>query len=216
MSAPYCATNQAIMAQAALLAAWGLPLPENVLHQIVGELQGHIWYPPQEDLTLSDDEEGEIELVPNQSPGPIDSDDDMPVAEAWRRKLAAPVQPPARKRARRTVVYSDPESDSESDASDLEDLITLALSQPEAAARDSLVAGAVRSWAPAERANLSNAMSDALSARGASIQKDAQAAHERGEDVSVAAAQLQSIVSMAVQVKVLVRDLNSADPGTQT
>ena len=124
MSAPYCATNQAIMAQAALLAAWGLPLPENVLHQIVDELQGHIWYPPQEDLTLSDDEEGEIELVPNQSPGPIDSDDDMPVAEAWRRKLAAPVQPPARKRARRAVVYSDPESDSESDASDLEDLIT--------------------------------------------------------------------------------------------
>ena len=41
---------------------------------------------------------------------------------------------------------------------DLEDLITLALSQPEAAARDSLVAGAVRSWAPAERAELSNAV----------------------------------------------------------
>ena len=77
------------------------------------------------DLTISDDE-GEIEIVRNPSPGPIDSDDDMPVAEAWRRKQppAAPVKPPARKRARRTVVYSDPESDSESDASDLEDLIT--------------------------------------------------------------------------------------------
>ena len=98
---------------------------------------------------------------------------------------------------------------------DLEDLITLALSQREAAARDSLVAGAVRSWAPAERAALSNAMSDALSARGVSIQSDALAAHERGEDVSVAAAQLQAIVSMTVQVKVLVRDLNRADPGTR-
>ena len=120
-------------------------------------------------------------------------------------------QPAGARLSRRDVTLS-----SSIRESDLEDLITLALSQPEAAARDSLVAGAVRSWAPAERANLSNAMSDALSARGASIQKDAQAAHERGEDVSVAAAQLQSIVSMAVQVKVLVRDLNSADPGTQT
>ena len=107
MSAPYCSRHQAIMAQVARFEAWNLPLPENVTRLIVGELEGHIWYPPQEDLTLSDDEE--IEIVRNPSPGPIDSDDDMP---------------PARKRLRRAVVYSDPESDSESDASDLEDLIT--------------------------------------------------------------------------------------------
>ena len=45
------------MAQVARFKAWNLPLPENVLRQIVDELQGHIWYPPQEDLTLSDDAE---------------------------------------------------------------------------------------------------------------------------------------------------------------
>ena len=101
------------MAQVARFKAWNLPLPENVTRLIVGELEGHIWYPPQEDLTLSDDEE--IEIVRNPSPGPIDSDDDMPVAEAWRRKLAAPVQPPARKRARRTV-ESDVESDDDCDS----------------------------------------------------------------------------------------------------
>ena len=112
------------MAQAARLAVWALPLPELAQRMITEQLEGHFFYPPQDDLTLSDDED-DIEIV-FQSPGPIDSDDDMPVAEAWRRKRppAAPVKPPARKRARRLVVYSDPESDSESDASDLEDLIT--------------------------------------------------------------------------------------------
>ena len=106
------------MAQVARFKAWNLPLPENVTRLIVGELEGHIWYPPQEDLTLSDDEE--IEIVRNPSPGPIDSDDDMPVAEAWRRKQppAAPVKPPARKRARRRVVYSDPDDDCLTDRSD--------------------------------------------------------------------------------------------------
>ena len=99
---------------------------------------------------------------------------------------------------------------------DLEDLITLALSQREAAARDSLVAGAVRSWAPAERAALSNAMSDALSARGVSIQSDALAAHERGEDVTEASQTLQTLVDMTVQVKLLTKRLAQASAGAAT
>ena len=102
----YCIYHDCRMAHEATRVVMNLPLPPSVTANIASFLYGHKWYPPQIDL-LSDD-----------------SDDDMPVAEAWRRKLAAPVQPPARKRARRAVVYSDPESDSESDASDLEDLIT--------------------------------------------------------------------------------------------
>ena len=137
MSAPFDQLHHATMTQWALRAVFSLTqtqnLPVEITTQICRHLEGHQFFPPQEvisddeedpprvDLTLSDDEEDVI-----LTPGPIDSDDDMPVAEAWRRKRppAAPVKPPARKRARRTVVYSDPESDSESDASDLEDLIT--------------------------------------------------------------------------------------------
>ena len=107
MSAPFCLDHHTIMAQAARLAVWALPLPELAQRMITEQLEGHFFYPPQDDLTLSDDED-DIEIV-FQSPGPIDSDDDMPVAEAWRRKRppAAPVKPPARKRLRRAVVYSD-------------------------------------------------------------------------------------------------------------
>ena len=126
MSAPFCQLHHSMMIQWALRAVFRLTktqkIPIEITPLICRHLEGHQFFPPL--ITLSDDEEGEIELVTNQSPGPIDSDDDMPVAEAWRRKLAAPVKPPARKRLRRAVVYSDPESDSESDASDLEDLIT--------------------------------------------------------------------------------------------
>ena len=118
MSAPYCIYHDCRMAHEATRVVMDLPLPPSVTAKIASFLYGHKWYPPQIDL-LSDDEDDVI-----LTPGPLDSDDDMPVAEAWRRKRppAAPVKPPARKRARRVVVYSDPESDSESDASDLEDM----------------------------------------------------------------------------------------------
>ena len=120
MYAPYCIYHDCRMAHEATKLVMNLPLPTELTAKIASFLYGHKWYPPQIDL-LSDDEEDVI-----LTPGPLDSDDDMPVAEAWRRKRppAAPVKPPARKRSRRVVVYSDPESDSESDASDLEDLIT--------------------------------------------------------------------------------------------
>ena len=120
MSAPYCIYHDCRMAHEATRVVMRLPLPPSVTANIASFLYGHKWYPPQIDL-LSDDEE-DVKMTP----GPLDSDDDMPVAEAWRRKRppAAPVKPRKWKRLRRAVVYSDTESDSESDASDLEDLIT--------------------------------------------------------------------------------------------
>ena len=120
MSAPFDQLHHATMTQWALRAVFSLTqtqnLPVEITTQICRHLEGHQFFPPQEvisddeedpprvDLTLSDDED-DITLV---SWDPNESDDEMP----------------ARKRKRRTVVYSDPESDSESDASDLEDLIT--------------------------------------------------------------------------------------------
>ena len=101
MSAPFDQLHHATMAQWALRAVFSLTqtqnLPVEITTQICRHLEGHQFFPPQEvisddeedpprvDLTLSDDEEDAI-----LTPGPIDSDDDMPVAEAWRRK-----QPPA-------------------------------------------------------------------------------------------------------------------------
>ena len=103
MSAPYCIYHDCRMAHEATRVVMRLPLPPSVTANIASFLYGHKWYPPQIDL-LSDDEE-DVKMTP----GPLDSDDDMPVAEAWRRKRppAAPVKPRKWKCLRRAVVLPD-------------------------------------------------------------------------------------------------------------
>lgn len=70
----------------------------------------------------------------------------------------------------------------------------------------------VESWPSEKRKEMADEVSDLLSAKAAAIQKDAVAAHERGEDVSDAAATLQTIVDLCVQVKLVQRKLDGA-PG---
>ena len=96
-------------------------------------------------------------------------------------------------------------------ADEFGDLISLAVSQTEDASRAALLAGTVRNWAADARAANANGMSDALSARAIAVQQDAIAAHGRGEDVTRASSELQALVDMTVQLKLLVRELNDAD-----
>ena len=95
----YCIYHDCRMAHEATRAVMNLPLAPELTAKIASYLYGHKWYAPQIDLTLSDDEEDVI-----LTPGPLDSDDDMPVT---------PVKPRKFKRLRRAVVYSDSESDSD-------------------------------------------------------------------------------------------------------
>ena len=91
----YCIHHDSRMAHEATRAVMDLPLPPELTAKIANYLYGHKWYPPQIDLTLSD-EEDDITVISLS-----DSDDE--------------VKPHKRKRLRRAVVYSDPESDSDSD-----------------------------------------------------------------------------------------------------
>ena len=77
--------------------------------------------------------------------------------------------------------------------------------------RKSLVENTIISWNSAERQRFSDEMSDALSARAASIQMEALQAHERGEDVTEASEALQTLVDMTFQLKLLVRKLQQAE-----
>ena len=77
--------------------------------------------------------------------------------------------------------------------------------------RKALMRGTVNGWPASERQSLSDSMSDLLSARAVKVQTEAIATHERGEDYSAGATELQRIVDMTVQVKVLVRDLKKLD-----
>jgi len=88
----------------------------------------------------------------------------------------------------------------------IEDLVLL-----EDCARIPRVDEMVRGWPTAERQQLSNEMSTLLSRRAVFVQTEGLAAHERGEDVSAASAQLASIVDMTVQVKMLVRNLTQEE-----
>ena len=89
----YCIDHDCRMAIEATDAIMNLPLPTELTAKIVNYLYGHKWYPPQIDLTLSD-EEDDITVI-----SPSDSDDE--------------VKPHKRKRLRRVVVDSDSDSDSE-------------------------------------------------------------------------------------------------------
>ena len=73
--------------------------------------------------------------------------------------------------------------------------------------RKSLVETTVIAWVPSERQRLSDEISDLLSQRADSVQKEAIKRHERGEDVSDASATLQTLVDMVVQIKLLVKRL---------
>lgn len=92
----------------------------------------------------------------------------------------------------------------------LPDLIDLAVSL-EDKQRHALVKGTVESWPASERKENSDRVSDLLTERAVRVQSAALEAHERGEDVSSAATELQRIVDMTVQVKVVVRNLKRAD-----
>ena len=76
--------------------------------------------------------------------------------------------------------------------------------------RQSLVENTVVSWVPTERQRLSDELSDLLSARADGIQKAAIIKHENGEDYSEATKQLEVLVDMTVQMKLLVRRLQAA------
>ena len=77
--------------------------------------------------------------------------------------------------------------------------------------RRGLMEKAVRSWPDEERKGLSDKVADILSARAGALQKDAIAAHERGEDVTEASQQLQTMVDMCVQVKLLTKQLANGE-----
>ena len=77
--------------------------------------------------------------------------------------------------------------------------------------RREIMDATVREWAPEERQKLSDDMSNLLTQRAVAVQTAALAAHERGEDVSAASAELQILVDLTVCVKMAVRTLAKDD-----
>ena len=91
----------------------------------------------------------------------------------------------------------------------LETLLGTLLALPELAERRALMDSTVVSWPPAERKNLADSFTSLLTERAVATQTAALAAHERGEDVSAASAQLQILVDLTVNVKMAVRELEN-------